>query len=489
MSKLGYVTSSAGKKIDLAVANTYSINILNGSNLPANSLIISSPIDSKNNDLGIFSMAATDSNSVPVRISYCIQEGNGLHFKDDSLFLDIDKNTIIEKDSTIRLNIDGIIDNKTIINSDKGLKVDINYLDKASKDNFGVFSVDGKTLSINGDTLSVNTSKLEYGDKLTNQYGIVIGDGKTVLSDQGVLKIIQENLSKASSESFGMINSNNQAINIEDGILSIDTELLRKGNDSIYGIVKPDNKTIVLNSNNELTLNDSLLDKASSKNYGIFKIDPNIFEINNDTLSILNYDKTQDKIKEIEEKCNKVKEKLENVNYLLNEYSGRISGSMIKKFYCSQLISRILIKPKKQDEKVNDMPTQYVNAQFIINTNCPFIISVIYEDNIDPQISLFEINYNNINTFKGNIGLGQIYQTTEEIDAHLTLTFACKNYNLSDTSNYSKSTKIKITVSAFNDTSVYKSINYAITRFNSMYREEIEYKDMNIDFYTNTDED
>ena len=127
MSRLGYISSSIGKKIDLVIANTYSVNVLNGSNLPANSLIISSPVDSKNNDLGIFSMTVTDSNSVPVRLSYCIQEGNGLHFKDDSLFLDIDKKTIVEKDSIIQLNIDGIIDNKTIINSDKGLKVDVNY--------------------------------------------------------------------------------------------------------------------------------------------------------------------------------------------------------------------------------------------------------------------------------------------------------------------------------------------------------------------------
>lgn len=482
MSKLGYITSSVGKKIDLAIANTYSVNILNGSNLPSNSLIISSPIDSKNNDLGIFSMTVTDSNSVPVRLSYCIQEGNGLHFKDDSLSIDIDKNTIIEDESTIKLNVEGIIDNKSIINSSKGLSVDSNSLDKASADNLGVFNVDGKSIIMVGDTLSVNTSKLEYSNKLSNQYGIVIGDGKSVFSDQGILKIVQENLSKASSEEFGLINTNDLAINIEDGILSVNTEYIRRGNDSTFGIIKPDNKTIILNSSNELTLNESSLTKTSSSNYGIFKIDPEVFEINDDTLSIHNYDQTQNKVEVLKEKCNFIEKKINNINYLLSEYSRVNNSSMIKKFYCSNLISRILIKPKKQDETINDMPTQYVNAEFIINTNCPFIVSVIFSDNPDPQVSLFEINYNNINKYKGNIGLGQIYQTTEENDAHITFTFACKNYASSDRNNFSTSTKIQITVSAFNDTNIYRSINYSITRFNSMYREEIEYKDTNIDY-------
>ena len=53
MSQLGYIYSSYGKHFNIGIANTYGENVLTGSNLPKNSIIISSPIDRDNEDLGI----------------------------------------------------------------------------------------------------------------------------------------------------------------------------------------------------------------------------------------------------------------------------------------------------------------------------------------------------------------------------------------------------------------------------------------------------
>ena len=60
MSKLGYIQKSYGTNLEFGIANTYGYNILSGSNLPVNSIIIASPVDENNNDLGSYTLLATD---------------------------------------------------------------------------------------------------------------------------------------------------------------------------------------------------------------------------------------------------------------------------------------------------------------------------------------------------------------------------------------------------------------------------------------------
>ena len=114
MSQLGYIYNSYGTQFNIAVANTYAFNILNSnSNLPTNTIIISAPYDNK--DIGSYSLLATDNDGNPVRLTYTIQEGNGLNYKDDHLEINIDNDTIIEKENGLKVNLQNIIDNKSNI--------------------------------------------------------------------------------------------------------------------------------------------------------------------------------------------------------------------------------------------------------------------------------------------------------------------------------------------------------------------------------------
>ena len=75
----------------------------------------------------------------------------------------------------------------------------------------------------------------------------------------------------------------------------------------------------------------------------------------------------------------------------------------------------------------------------------------------------------------------ETYQTTREKTLPLKFTFICKNYYNNDRKDFSKTVKIKITVSYIDDVSINKSLIYSITRFNSGYNEEIIYDVVNIE--------
>ena len=249
MSKLGYIYSSYGKNFNICISNTYGVNVLNGSNLPSNSIIICSPIDEKGNDLGIYSIVATDFEGTPVRLTYSLQQGNGLSFKDDSIKLNIDGKTIIEEGGVLKVNLDNIIDNDTLKFKDSVLSIDIDSLKKSSSEDLGVFSVDGKSLVISDGVLTVNTQNLEYANSDSKQYGIAIGDGKTIYSDQGVLKLNTQNFDLATNDEFGMIMINDSTIDVNEGVLSVNTENIQRGDSEIFGIVKPNNNEIILHTN------------------------------------------------------------------------------------------------------------------------------------------------------------------------------------------------------------------------------------------------
>ena len=113
MSKLGNIKESYGKHYSIGVANAESNIVLSGGNLPKNSVIISSPYDSKlDEDKGSFSLIATDSEGNGVRLTYTLQEGNGLVTDGDIIKLDIDNETIkVDKGNSLYIDNTVIVDN------------------------------------------------------------------------------------------------------------------------------------------------------------------------------------------------------------------------------------------------------------------------------------------------------------------------------------------------------------------------------------------
>ena len=249
MSKLGYILNSYGKQLNISIANTYSYNILGGSNLPVNSIIIASPVDENNNDIGSYSLLASDYQGNPVRLTYTIKEGNGLYYNSDKdyMSMNIDNKTIIEKDRNLAFNIGSKLSyNFTYENNDVNINID--SIPTASKLNYGIAAIDGKTIIIDEDrTIRVNTENLMYGDNTTGEFGIVIGDGNSIISDNGKLKVNLKYINKAEINQYGFVIGDNNTINIEEGIVSVNTENLKYATIETFGISKPDNKTIIFN--------------------------------------------------------------------------------------------------------------------------------------------------------------------------------------------------------------------------------------------------
>ena len=480
MSKLGYIQESFGKQFNIAISNTYGYNVLGGNNLPSNTLIISSPVDEDNNDIGTYSLLVTDYLGTPIRLSYTIQEGNGLIYNNDSIELVIDNDTIVENNNQLSAYLFSLVDNDTIIVNEDKLDINLDNLNKISEDNRGLFKIDEKTIKSNEGELYVDTSSLNYANKNINS-GIVIGDGLTINSENGILSVIQDSIYKSSKDNFGVVKGGNDTLNIENGVISVNTENLSKSNEIEYGIVKPDNITIGLNEKQELVINTQNLEKVSYTNGGIFKYDPEIFEINNDKLSIKNINKINEKLSNIKQNIDNLKLKIDDLNTLLSEYKGGIIGPMIFDFHCIDIPTGMFRKPNYLNEPISEMNFQYISVDFVVSTNCPFLVSIKIEDDINPQISLYEINYNNINKYYGNSGLLETYQSTNGEKLPIKITFIGKNYYSGDVSEYSKKVKINITISYVNDISIFKTVRYSIVRFNSSYNKEIIYKDNNIE--------
>lgn len=484
MSSLGYIEKSYGKSINIAVANTYSYNVLSSSNLPDNTIIISSPINENNDDTGTYSLLITDYKGQPVRLTYTLQEGNGMMYLDDSIKVEIDNDTIIEKNGELSVNVNNIIDNDTFIYSDK-LYINVDNLDKADENVSGIFKIDEDTIKETNGKLYVNTSNLAYANNSTNIGGIFIGDNKYINVDQGVISINQEAINHASKDNYGLIKGNDNTIDIHDGVVSVITKNLSKCEANNPGIVMPDNISIALNHENELTINTQNLNKATSEKYGVFKFDPATFTIDKDILKIKNYNNFNNIINNINLNKNELEKNIDDVKYLLEQYEVGNSKPEIIDFHSTKLLTTVLERPYYVNPPLtnDELEMNFISAEFMISTNCPFILSIKYEDNVEIPVKLYSINYNNVKIYKGNSGLSEIFQTTESLAVPIKFTFLARNYYKNDKNEYSTETKITITVSYPNDVLINKSIMYSIVRFNSGYNEEIEYDETNIESY------
>lgn len=308
MSKIGDIYNSYGSQFNVSIANTYSYIVLSGNNLPANSFIIASNINEDNDDTGTYSLLLTDHQGNPVRLTYTIQEGNGLVYDDDSLKLKTDL---------------------TFNNSSYSLSVDISSL------------IDNKTLSFNKNTLSINTDNLNVANE--NTFGIVKVDGKTITSDNGKLFIQTQNLEYANNDSniYGVFSSDDDGIDINNGIVSVNAAQLRKCDENKFGVAKCDENTLYMN--NGIKLNIKNLDKASENNYGItkgsntidikdgiMKVNDNLPIGNSTTNGILSFDGTtiiknkneQLSVKNYSEFLNSLSKIEDDTNKIFNELKG-----------------------------------------------------------------------------------------------------------------------------------------------------------------------
>ena len=473
MAKLGYIYNSYGKQFNIAIANTFSYNVLNGGNLPKNSLIISSPYDDEVGDLGLYSLIATDYEGNAIRLSYCISEGNGLVYdnENDCISLNIDEKSIIDTKDGLKFDISYFIDNNTIKIDNEKIYVDTYSLQVASKTSFGVAKIDDDTIKSDRGKIYVNTEALELANNGGSVYGIGKGDEETIDTNYGKFRAITENLDKANNEVKGIAKADNFTTYIEDSKLKVNTENLERGISNKYGIVKGDEETIKIQNEMLSVITENLL-KSSESNFGIAKIDGKSIKLNSDgAIYMDSYDTLVSKIDEYRElkqnydnKINDIREEIKNSPYQWNRKD-------IYLFSVNKTSMTELNKPKHMEEVIN-MPEQFVIAEFNIITGCDFYISVNYDrfTNEFPPVTLVNINYNDEVEYKNGEGLGitTVYPSTEGLEKKLILTFWAKNFNNS-ARDKSLITSLEVTVSSIEDVGEKKTEKYSIVRYNSNY--------------------
>lgn len=282
MSKLGNIYLSYGKEFKISIANTYSNIVLAGSNLPVNSIIISSNIDKDFNDTGTYSLIATDAEGSPIRLTYCIKPGQGLKNIDnnsDILELRID-NKSIKNSSGLYIDL-SFIDSQHLYLKDKKLTVNTDNLTTASSVERGILKVDGETIYVDEDTLYVNTDKLKFSDNDTSTYGIVTSTDEILTIDNGIISLNENNLPKASSENYGVIIGDNNTINIEDGIMNVNTVNLKSASEDTFGIIGVDAEKI-LSDEGVLSVDTDKLTKATNSELGTISVDGNTIVLNSE---------------------------------------------------------------------------------------------------------------------------------------------------------------------------------------------------------------
>ena len=264
MSQIGNIYNSYGHEFNIAVANTTSENVLTAITLPPDMIIISTETNIETDeDTGKFSMIATDYEGTPVRLTYCMKEGNGLYSYNDVMSMHIDGVTIVESDSmTIdpeELSFDDTIDK----NQNGYIGINVDALPKASAKKFGTVKVDGFTVRASKEKISVDTSSLDLASG--QMPGICIGDGSTIIANSGKVDVPVDNLIKCSDSSFGVFKVDDSSISSKEGVISLNQTYLIS--DSHIGLVKPDARTII-SADGTLQINGNGLTKASNVSAG-----------------------------------------------------------------------------------------------------------------------------------------------------------------------------------------------------------------------------
>lgn len=321
MSELGNISKSFGKQINISIANTYSVNVLNSNILPANNLIVSAPVDGDGNDIGTYCLLITDNNGSCVRLTYTLQPGNGLNidtFNTDVIKLAIDGSTLnTNTNDELQVNIENISDNKTISVENNKLQVNVNGFPTATDITNGVVMIDGSTTKLS-DTgnLYVNADELDRANE--NSFGVITSDNKTVhIDSDGVISINTENLDSATKNIYGVVKVDGNTINSSYGNIYVVTDNLDRCTSSYFGTVKPDGTTMNV-EDGKISVNTEKIRYATNEQYGVAKTDGITLVSSDGVVSVNGYDKL---IADIEMSTNK----LNNIEQTLSELIQKIS--------------------------------------------------------------------------------------------------------------------------------------------------------------------
>lgn len=469
MTNTGNIENTYGNAMNVAVANTYAKNVLEASYLPKSSIIISTEYDTE--DIGHAAMLVTDNNGNAAKVSNYIIEGSGLHadqLNTNVVSMRVDNKTIHETSNGLSIDISNFIDNSSLVGNGDQMQIDSQALTKASDKSFGVAKVDNRSVKSDNGTLYVDTENLDYAGK--NSAGIVKGDETTVNIHDGVISVNTQNLQKTSNLSYGVSKVDNQYIISDNGTISIDKSKLSNINVDGKKMHKADNVTIE-NNNGTILLKTNNLQKATDTAAGVAKIDPNSLEIgDNNILHVKNLDNMFTYVYDYEEGMDEIESRISSMRTMLDSGNFVYAEPEIRHLTCNQTTTAILEKPEYLEEPIN-MEIQHVYVSLSAITNCRFVVEVIYDNNVVPNVELESINYNDEFKVSGVECLKYVWPSTGMKEKNIVLLFNSKNF-FSTTGPKTDVTKLSIALTAYDDNTKTKRVIYSIIRYNSFYKED-----------------
>ncbi len=520
-SYLGLAYNNYGRKYGIVSTNLSGPEILADENLVANSLIISSPIvgslhNAEDNvgDQTSHAMFFTAYNGKAVRLTYTIMPGNGLvvnaynniagdttdghRYTDDTLTLEIDKDSLktISSNGQLHVSKPDIIDNYTLMvtqqmgSTHSYISVITANLEKATDIKYGIVRGDNTTISANNGILSVNTCNLDYVDDTTNTPGIVrpnpdleagIYDWRTIEANNGVLRVLTYNLDRATQDVVGVVKPEGiTTLTDGDGTIRVRTAGLDKaGSDGelSYGIVRPDNYTLqYLTYNNGImpgvlyansrNMTPTSFDENGNPQFGVIKLDSYSFGIDNAKTTYVN------RYPEVVAILDRY---LVDYTYIINwliDHENRITAlehqnvEMIASFNnYGTSITDLDLPVWDPEAHVVHSDGRFYSVQFSIVTNCKFHVSVEYQNNVSPGITLHRVKMGEKPYVSGSGISNVMFDSTNMNEDTLNFEFFCSNYE-STTLERSTPTTVFITVSSINDASVYRSGAHVFNRWN-----------------------
>lgn len=219
MSQVGYVNNMYGNTLNFVTTNADGATVLklDGENvLTRNALIITSPTDENNNDLGTPSIIVTDTDGSPLRISYTMQPGKGLinEPNTDILRMNLDEHTIqSKKDSkdldAIYVNAYALINHNSTLEvvDENDLRVNVaDIIDNSSLKTASRYIRDNKAFED-------QSGKLYESDKIFVDTSYIIDNFTLTTVNSNINKetgeIISEDVDKTT-----LLNSNAQKISV-----------------------------------------------------------------------------------------------------------------------------------------------------------------------------------------------------------------------------------------------------------------------------------
>jgi hypothetical protein len=215
------------------------------------------------------------------------------------------------------------------------------------------------------------------------------------------------------------------------------------------------------------------LPQSSDVTFGTVKCDNTSIVINNGIASIKDFN-------DISSTINSYSTILTTLENKINELSSFITNNSVNKTSPIHSLSfrdatATLLNPPKYLEEPVDMPIQFVTVNMNVITSCDFNVSVDIINNIAPAIEIYQINYNDINTYDYQTGKQQTFSSTNKTQCKMSIQFGCKNYKNMNSTAETTTTQIKIKFTDDSNINNFKQLNYSIIRHNSFAIESDDY--------------